>query len=68
METGVKGTDRRRQSGQATVEYVIGLLVVYVILFDGELWNGRTAVQVLMKAFQNSYRGYEYAQSQPTLD
>lgn len=50
------------------VEYVVGLLVIFIVLFDVEAWGGRTAVEVLMEAFQRSHHGYEYAQSQPTLD
>lgn len=50
------------------VEYVVGLMVVFIILFDLDVWDGRSAVEVLIEAFQNSHRGYEYAQSQPTLD
>ncbi len=64
----MKSFRRCRQSGQAMVEYVVGLLVVYIILFDLSAWNGRTAVEVLTEAFQNSHHGYEYALSQPTLD
>jgi hypothetical protein len=59
---------RHRDAGQALVEYTIGLLVVYWILFYPEFWGGGSAVTVLMNAFQKNYQGYEYAQSQPALD
>lgn len=59
---------RRRQQGQAVVEYTVGLLVIYWILFDAAFWDGKTAIEVLVNAFQSNYHGYEYAQSQPVLD
>lgn len=68
MESALIRVKGRRQRGQAMVEYVVGLMVVYAILFEAEVWGGRNAVAVLTEAFQNNYQGYEYAQSQPTLD
>jgi hypothetical protein len=58
----------RRVAGQALVEYTVGLLVVYWILFEPTFWGGQSAIKVLMEAFQKNYHGYEYAQSQPVLD
>lgn len=57
-----------RASGQALVEYVVGLLFVYWILFDANFWGDRSALEVLIESFQKSYQGYEYAQSQPAMD
>lgn len=57
-----------RSSGQAMIEYVAGLLVVYAILFDVNAWNGKTAIEVLVDAFQKSHQGYEYSLSQPVVD
>lgn len=59
---------KRRQKGQAMVEYLIGLMLVYWILFDAEFWNGKTASEVVTEALQKNYQGFEYAQSQPSLE
>ena len=68
MASAVRYLRAQRHCGQAMVEYLVGLLVIFVILFDVEAWGGRTAVDVLLEAFQRSHHGYEYAQSQPVLD
>lgn len=67
MATSLKAR-KKHLHGQALVEYTVGLLVVFWILFEAEFWGGKSAAQVLIEAFQRNYQGYEYAQSQPVLD
>ncbi len=54
-------------AGQALPEYVVGCLMIATALFAPiPALEGRSASELLVDAFQASYRGYEFAMSQPS--
>jgi hypothetical protein len=61
----------KKNSGQALPEYVVGTLLVYLALFapiEYAPFNGKSVISALVSAFQQNYKSYEFAVSQPTLD
>ncbi|MBM1142577.1 hypothetical protein GN155_002220 [Alcanivorax sp. ZXX171] len=55
---------KRRQKGQAYVEYVVGAVFVVGALF-APVFDGQSAIGFLMEAFQANQESYIWAMSVP---